>query len=100
MPVEVRRHLVDIERICVSENRNLEDGLLLDRNEYVASCYPGFLTKAFGDKPVWTMSVYADSRPLYSKLARFHDMDVDNIRLTSGIDGGIKTRLKITASLF
>ena len=95
MPIEVKRHLVDIERIRVSENRNLETGLRLDRNERVANWYPEFLANAFADKPAWTMSVYPDSRSLYSKLARFHGIDADNILLTSGIDGGIKTLFEV-----
>lgn len=95
MFIKRKTYLADIARIRVSEGRNLEEGLRLDRNERVASYEADIMQKIFGSKKDYFLSVYPESSTLYKKLATFHNIEESQLLLTSGIDGGIKTLLEI-----
>lgn len=95
MIIDNNDHLLKIQRMRVSEGRDLDNGLRLDRNERVSAWGKDFLTDIFSDKPDWFMSVYPEMDPLYQKLSIFLKINKENILLTSGIDGGIKTILEV-----
>ncbi len=88
-------HLANIERIRVAESRNLMSGLRLDRNERVANWENDVILNALNGAQDWLLSVYPDSRNIYEKIAKFDGVSVDQILITSGIDGGIKTILEV-----
>ena len=93
--IERKEHLTPIKRVRVAEGRDLERGLRLDRNERVDVWPPEFLADVFSAVPPYFLSVYPESGSLYAKLARFHGVDEDELLLTSGIDGGIKTVFEV-----
>ena len=84
-------HLKTIKRIRVSEGRDLIKGLRLDRNERVEDWDHKFSKKLFSSIPTYLLSTYPDLSKLYKKLSKFHKIIKDNILVTSGIDGGIRT---------
>ena len=95
MFIQRSQYLKQIKRLRVSEGRDLDNGLRLDRNEKVESWGKEFITSIFREKPDWLMSVYPENDTLYEKLSNFLKIKKQNILLTSGIDGGIKTIFEI-----
>ena len=98
MFIQRSQYLRNIQRIRVSEGRDLENGLRLDRNERVEAWGASFISSIFKDSPDWLMSVYPENETLYEKLGKFLNVDKENLLLTSGIDGGIKTIFEIMTS--
>src|SRR5262245_19715161 len=95
MFIQRKNHLRNIARIRVSEGRDLDRGLRLDRNEKVDVWPKKMMAEIFGTKPDWFLSVYPESTRLYEKIARFHGVDTSEVLLTAGIDGGLKTLYEI-----
>lgn len=95
MFIQRKNYLKNLERIRIGEGRDLNNGLRLDRNEKVDVWPRQMLADIFLNKPDWFLSVYPESTRLYEKLAHFHGVDVSEIMLTSGIDGGLKTIYEI-----
>jgi len=90
MFIQRKPFLGDIQRIRIPENRNLEEGLRLNRNERVDIWPKDLLAKIFADKPAYFLSIYPDSSGLYKKLSNHIGVDESKIMLTSGMDSGIK----------
>lgn len=95
MFIQRKNYLAKIDRIRVSEGRNLATGLRLDRNERVDPWQKDIFKKIFSEKPGYFLSVYPESTSLYKKLAAFHGVSESELLLTSGIDGGLKTLFEI-----
>lgn len=91
MFIQRKVFLSKIARVRVSEGRDLDKGLRLDRNEKVDVWPKEMLADIFLRKAGWFLSVYPESTRLYQKLAKFHAIDESQLLLTSGIDGGLKT---------
>ncbi|HET8893454.1 MAG TPA: histidinol-phosphate transaminase [Gaiellaceae bacterium] len=98
MFIREKDHLASVKRVRVAEGRNLDEGLRLDRNERVDVWPAEFLADVFAQVPPYFLSVYPESGALYSKLARFHGVNEDELLLTSGIDGGLKTVFEAATS--
>ena len=98
MFIQRSQYLRKINRLRVSEGRDLENGLRLDRNEKVEAWGEEFISSIFKDKPSWLLSVYPENDSLYKKLSNFLNIRKENLLLTSGIDGGIKTIFEIMTS--
>lgn len=96
--IREKDHLASVKRVRVAEGRNLEEGLRLDRNERVDVWPPEFLVEVFSQVPGYYLSVYPESGALYEKLASFHGVGEDELLVTSGIDGGIKTVFEVATS--
>ncbi len=47
--------------------------------------------KDFAEKPDYFLSIYPDLTPLYRKISNFCSLKEENILVTSGIDGALKT---------
>lgn len=88
-------YLLGLERVRVSEGRNLENGLRLDRNERVENWGSKFLLDVFSNAPEYLLSTYPDQSRLYSLLSEYHNIPVSQLLLTSGIDGGLKTLFEL-----
>jgi histidinol-phosphate aminotransferase len=95
MFIQRKQYLRKIARIRVSEGRDLDAGLRLDRNEKVDVWPRQFLADIFLSKADWFLSVYPESSRLYQKLAAFHSVDESELLLTAGIDGGLKTLFEV-----
>ncbi len=98
MFIKNKNYLRNISRIRVAEGRNLDNGLRLDRNERVDSWGNEFLINIFKEKPDYFLSIYPELDTLYKKISSFHNVSEENLLLTSGIDGGIKTIFEILTS--
>lgn len=92
---EKSSHLLDLKRMRIGESRNLDTGLRLNRNERVAPWPERFITDVFSNIPGYFLSVYPDLSSFYGKLAKFIGVDEDQLLVTSGIDGAIKTIFEI-----
>ena len=95
MFIQRKNFLTRITRMRVSEGRNLDTGLRLDRNEKVDVWGKELLLKIFAEKPDYFLSVYPESTNVYKKLAAFHNIPESQLMLTSGIDGGLKTIFEV-----
>jgi histidinol-phosphate aminotransferase len=95
MFIQRKNYLRKIARVRVSEGRDLDAGLRLDRNEKVDVWPRQVFSDIFLSKPDWFLSVYPESTRLYQKLAKFHGVDESELLLTSGIDGGLKTLYEV-----
>lgn len=92
---EKQEYLRSIPRFAVSEGRDLAKGLRLDRNEKVDTWPHGFLASVIAAKPDYFLSVYPETTALYDKLARHLGLKREQLLITSGIDGGLKTLFEI-----
>ena len=90
MIIKQNLHLKSLKRFRVSEGRNLEKGLRLDRNEKVDNWPKDFINKVLADKPEGFFSMYPEITPLYKKLANHLKINEKQILITSGIDESIK----------
>ena len=88
-------HLKEIKRFRVSEGRDLEKGLRLDRNEKVDLWPEDFINKVLSSKPKSFFSTYPEISNLYEKLANFNNVNINQILITSGIDGSIKNLFSV-----
>ena len=95
MFIQRKQFLANIKRIRVSEGRDLERGLRLDRNEKVDVWPKQVMNDIFMSKPDYFLSVYPESTALYQKLATFHGVDESQLMLTADIDGGLKTLFEV-----
>ncbi|HSC13936.1 MAG TPA: histidinol-phosphate transaminase [Gammaproteobacteria bacterium] len=95
MFIQRKSYLRKIARVRVSEGRDLDNGLRLDRNEKADVWPREVLADIFMKKPDWFLSVYPESTRLYQKIAKFHGVDESELLLTSGIDGGLKTLYEV-----
>ncbi len=95
MFIQRKNYLRKVTRIRVSEGRDLDNGLRLDRNEKADVWPRKLLADIFVSKPDWFLSVYPESTRLYQKLAAFHGVHESELLLTSGIDGGLKTLFEV-----
>tara|TARA_B100001765_G_C19497168_1_gene337234 strand:+ start:948 stop:2024 length:1077 start_codon:yes stop_codon:yes gene_type:complete len=90
MIIKKKLHLRNLKRFRVSEGRNLEKGLRLDRNEKVDNWPKDFINKVLSSKPEGFFSMYPEITPLYKKLAKHLKVSEKQILITSGIDDSIK----------
>ncbi|MBF0427581.1 MAG: histidinol-phosphate aminotransferase family protein [Magnetococcales bacterium] len=95
MFIQRKNYLSKLARVRVSEGRDLDLGLRLDRNEKVDVWPKQMMADIFLTKPDWFLSVYPESTKVYQKLAQLHGVDESEIMLTSGIDGGLKALYEI-----
>ena len=93
--IQRKQYLRGIQRIRVSEGRDLGAGLRLDRNERVDAWPDDFLIDVMAAQPSYFLSVYPESGPLIEKIASFHGIRPTQVLLTAGIDGGIKTLFEV-----
>ena len=95
MFITKKNHLRKIKRVRIPEDRDLINGLRLNRNEKVENWGGKIVSEIFKNKPDWYLSTYPDSSTLYEKLSKHLNIDSSKIMLTSGMDGGIRTLYEI-----
>lgn len=80
-----------IQRLRILENRDLVSGLRLNRNERVEDFPKNTLLKIFKNTPRYHLGKYPDQQDIYYYLSRFLKLKKNNLLLSSGIDGSLKT---------
>jgi histidinol-phosphate aminotransferase len=95
MIIKKNLHLKNIKRYRVSEGRDLEKGLRLDRNEKVDNWPKDFIKTVLASKPDGFFSMYPEITPLYTKLANHLRVSEKQLLITSGIDGSIKNLFSV-----
>ena len=88
--INLKKHLLKINRLRIPEKRDLKFGLRLDRNERVSDWEQNIFSKIFKNFKGYNLSIYPDLDKIYNKIAKFDKVKTENILLTSGIDGGIR----------
>ena len=87
MFIQRSQYLKKIKRVRVSEGRDLDNGLRLDRNEKVEPWGKEFISSIFRDKPDWLMSVYPENDTIYKKLSDFLKInDCINFNIPKGFN--------------
>ena len=71
MFIQRSQYLKKIKSVGVSEGRDFDNVLRLDRNEKVESLGKEFISSIFRGKPDWLMSVYPENDTLYKKFSGF-----------------------------
>lgn len=87
----VYQRLNSIPRIRIIENRDLVNGLRLNRNERVEDFPRNILLKIFKNVPRYHLGKYPDQQNIYYYLSKFLKLKKNNLLLSSGIDGSLKT---------
>ncbi|MBS0185063.1 MAG: histidinol-phosphate aminotransferase family protein [Proteobacteria bacterium] len=95
MFLKKKSYLRDIKRIRIPETRDLSNGLRLDRNEKADNWPENFIEAVLASKPASFFSTYPDLSGLYKKLATHLNVEEEQILVSSGIDGVIKTLFEI-----
>ena len=80
-----------IKRMRILENRDLKKGIRLNRNERVEDFPKGMLQKIFKSIPKYHLGKYPDHSEIYKYLSKYLNLKKENILLSSGIDGSLKT---------
>jgi histidinol-phosphate aminotransferase len=95
MFLKKKQYLREIARVRIPGTRDLRDGLRLDRNEKVDNWPINFIEKVLESKPQSFFSTYPNLSGLYDRIARHLDVEENQIIVSSGIDGVIKTLFEI-----
>ena len=83
-----------ISRIRIAENRDLKKGIRLNRNERVENFDKAIISKIFKNSKDYDLGKYPDQSKIYNTLSKFLRFKKENLLITSGIDGSIKSMLK------
>ena len=84
-----------VSRIRIKEDRDLINGIRMNRNERVEDFPQPFLKNIFSRVKKYDLGKYPDQSLMYKKLSKFLKIDVNRLLLTSGIDGSIKTIFEV-----
>ena len=79
------------KRMRIAEDRDLVNGLRLNRNERVEDFPKDIIQKIFKNVPKYNLGKYPDHSKIYDNLSKFLNLKKENILLSSGIDGSLKT---------
>lgn len=98
MKKRINEHFNKLNRIRVSLNRDLDNGLRLDRNERVDDYAPEVINGILNSFSAYDFSAYPEINSLYAKLAQWIDIDSECILLTAGSDAGIKQIIEMLSN--
>ena len=84
-----------ISRIRIPENRDLKKGVRLNRNERVENFDTKIISKIFKKTQDYDLGKYPDQSRIYNILSKFLRLKEENLSITSGIDGSIKSIFEI-----
>jgi histidinol-phosphate aminotransferase len=84
-----------ISRIRIPENRDLKKGVRLNRNERVENFDTKIISKIFQKTQDYDLGKYPDQSRIYNILSKFLRLKEENLSITSGIDGSIKSIFEI-----
>ena len=84
-----------VNRVRIAENRDLKKGLRLNRNERVENFEKNILLKIFKNSKSYDLGKYPDQNHIYKIISNFLKINEDNIIISSGIDGSLKSIFEI-----
>ena len=74
------------KRVRIPEDRNLERGIRMNRNERVEDFKKNILKKIFSQVKKYELGKYPDQSIIYNELSKFLRIRKENLLLSSGID--------------
>ena len=80
-----KKHIVSLKRYQTSENRDVLNGIILDRNERADHFSQNEFNKILKKIPRYSINATPDISPLYKNLALFHKLKKENFYITQGI---------------
>ena len=83
------------KRVRIKENRDLIKGIRLNRNERVDDFPKNLLPKIFSKAQKYDLGKYPDQNLVYLHLSRYLKIKKENLLISSGIDGSIKSIFEI-----
>ena len=84
-----------IPRIRIAENRDLNNGIRLNRNERVENFEKEIYSKIIKSLKIYDLGKYPDQSSIYKILSSYLKVREDEILISSGIDGSIKSIFEI-----
>ena len=90
-----KKKINSISRIRIPENRDLKNGIRLNRNERVENFDKNIISKIFKKYKVYDLGKYPDQDKIYNSLSKFLRFKKENLLVSSGIDGSIKSIFEI-----
>ena len=93
MKKHFKKHLLNINRMQTSENRDLDCGLRLDRNERVTNFSKKIIQEIFEKFPDYAFSVYPNCNAFTKKLAGWLSRPHNEIYIFNGVTEGIRIYL-------
>ena len=82
-------------RVRIEENRDLKNGICLNRNERVEHYPKNILSSIFKDVKNYELGLYPNQSRIYLALENFLKIKKQNFLLSSGIDGSLKSIIEI-----
>jgi len=83
--MQFKTHQNKLVRLQTSQNRDLEKGIILDRNERVDSYSNSDFKKALNTFTINSFNATPDISLLYKEIAKIHKVDRSNVYITQGI---------------
>ncbi len=83
------------KRFRIPETRDLINGIRLNRNERVENFKKGIFKKIFNKMNDYDLGKYSDQSEIYKMLSKYLKQKQENLVITSGIDGSIKSIFEI-----
>lgn len=93
-----KKELSFVKRLRIPENRDLKNGLRLNRNERVDNFEKSILEKIFKRVKNYDLGKYPDHQVIYDSLSKFLKLKKENVLISSGSDGSIKSIFEIFLS--
>ena len=81
----LKKHIESLVRVQTSLNRNIEKGIILDRNERVDVFDKTTFKKIIKSISKYSLSATPDITSLYERIAKYHGLKRNNIYITQGI---------------
>ena len=86
-----------LKRLRIPETRDLIKGIRLNRNERVENFEKNIFKKIFNKMNDFDLGKYSDQSDIYKVLSKYLKQKEENLVITSGIDGSIKSIFEIFA---
>ncbi len=83
-------HLLKIMRSRTSVDRDMDEGLCLDRNERVSHFPDGVISDIFRHIPKYAFNAYPDPERFYKKLSGWLKVPASRIYVTNGVTEGMR----------
>ena len=83
--MQFKNHQNKLVRLQTSQNRDLKNGIILDRNERADSYSNSDFKKALNTLSINSFNATPDISLLYREIAKLHKVNRNNIYITQGI---------------
>ncbi len=83
--MQFKNHQNKLVRLQTSQNRDLKNGIILDRNERADSFNNNEFKKALNSFSINSFNATPDISQLYKEIAKLHNVKTNNVYITQGI---------------